>query len=234
MIRTIIIGTCISVQGLFERQAANGNIIVRVGSQTYEGRARQCLHLGEPCHGAGERDEGLEGGHGLFAAQGDAAETFDAVEEALDEVALLVERPVNGQAPGAGRILLDLCTSAEFLGDKVAQAIGIVTGIGDDVAHPFEPRQQGLGFGAVAPVPRRDREPHRQAEGIDRSVDLGGQPAAGAANRASLKPPLCEVASAWTFEIVASTSTYSKSGSSTKASKRPFQTPARDHRRKRV
>ena len=38
MIRTITIGTCISVQGLFERQAANGNIIVRVGAQTFEGK----------------------------------------------------------------------------------------------------------------------------------------------------------------------------------------------------
>ena len=38
MIRTITIGSCISVQGVFERQQANGNIIVRVGSQTYEGK----------------------------------------------------------------------------------------------------------------------------------------------------------------------------------------------------
>ena len=38
MIRTITIGTCISVQGLFERHASNGNIVVRVGSQTYEGK----------------------------------------------------------------------------------------------------------------------------------------------------------------------------------------------------
>lgn len=38
MIRTITIGTCISVQGLFERHTSNGNIVVRVGSQTYEGK----------------------------------------------------------------------------------------------------------------------------------------------------------------------------------------------------
>lgn len=38
MIRTIVIGTCVFVQGLFERQAANGNIVVRVGSKTFEGR----------------------------------------------------------------------------------------------------------------------------------------------------------------------------------------------------
>ena len=38
MIRTITIGSCISVQGVFERQQANGNIVVRVGTQTYEGK----------------------------------------------------------------------------------------------------------------------------------------------------------------------------------------------------
>lgn len=38
MIRTITIGSCISVQGVFERQVSNGNIVVRVGSQTYEGK----------------------------------------------------------------------------------------------------------------------------------------------------------------------------------------------------
>ncbi|WP_281352073.1 hypothetical protein [Paracoccus aestuariivivens] len=38
MIRTITIGSCISVQGVFERQVSNGNIIVRVGSKTFEGK----------------------------------------------------------------------------------------------------------------------------------------------------------------------------------------------------
>ena len=38
MIRTIVIGSCVFVQGLFERQMTNGNIVVRVGSRTFEGR----------------------------------------------------------------------------------------------------------------------------------------------------------------------------------------------------
>ena len=38
MIRTITIGSCISVQGIFERAAENGRIVVRVGSKTYEGK----------------------------------------------------------------------------------------------------------------------------------------------------------------------------------------------------
>lgn len=37
MIRTITIGR-ISVQGLFQGETANGNILVRVGNHTYEGK----------------------------------------------------------------------------------------------------------------------------------------------------------------------------------------------------
>ena len=39
MIRTITVGSCISVQGTFERDLGNGQIAVRVGSQTYVGKA---------------------------------------------------------------------------------------------------------------------------------------------------------------------------------------------------
>ena len=37
MLRTIILGTCVQVQGIFERQLDNGKILVRVGSLVYEG-----------------------------------------------------------------------------------------------------------------------------------------------------------------------------------------------------
>ncbi|MDO5630824.1 MAG: hypothetical protein Q4G22_03195 [Paracoccus sp. (in: a-proteobacteria)] len=38
MIRTIVIGSCVFVQGMYERQVSNGNIVVRVGARTFEGR----------------------------------------------------------------------------------------------------------------------------------------------------------------------------------------------------
>lgn len=38
MIRTITVGTHISVQGMFERDLGNGRIVVRVGEQTYAGK----------------------------------------------------------------------------------------------------------------------------------------------------------------------------------------------------
>lgn len=37
MLRTIQIGTCVSVQGLVVRQLDDGRVVVRVGQRTYEG-----------------------------------------------------------------------------------------------------------------------------------------------------------------------------------------------------
>jgi hypothetical protein len=38
MLRTITIGSCVSIQGTFERQLDGGNIIVRVGQNLFAGR----------------------------------------------------------------------------------------------------------------------------------------------------------------------------------------------------
>ncbi|MCX8509893.1 MAG: hypothetical protein ORN49_13625 [Rhodobacteraceae bacterium] len=37
MLRTITLGSCVQVQGTFERDSSNGKIIVRVGDQVFEG-----------------------------------------------------------------------------------------------------------------------------------------------------------------------------------------------------
>jgi hypothetical protein len=37
MIRTIVIGSCVSVQGLFVRALDNGRIVVSVGNTLFEG-----------------------------------------------------------------------------------------------------------------------------------------------------------------------------------------------------
>ncbi len=37
MLRTIVIGSCVSVQGTFVRKLSNGKIAVRVGEKVYEG-----------------------------------------------------------------------------------------------------------------------------------------------------------------------------------------------------
>lgn len=37
MMRTIVLGSCVSVQGLFVRELADGRIVVRVGERLYQG-----------------------------------------------------------------------------------------------------------------------------------------------------------------------------------------------------
>ncbi len=37
MLRTIVISSCVSVQGTFVRSLGNGRIVVRVGNKTYAG-----------------------------------------------------------------------------------------------------------------------------------------------------------------------------------------------------
>lgn len=38
VLTTIVLGTCVSVQGLFVKRLANGLVTVRVGQQLYTGR----------------------------------------------------------------------------------------------------------------------------------------------------------------------------------------------------
>jgi hypothetical protein len=38
MLRTIVVGSCVSVQGTFEAQLENGKIVVRVDDRLYAGR----------------------------------------------------------------------------------------------------------------------------------------------------------------------------------------------------
>lgn len=37
MLRTIILGSCVSVQGLLVKKLDNGKIVIRVGDRIYEG-----------------------------------------------------------------------------------------------------------------------------------------------------------------------------------------------------
>ncbi len=38
MLKTIILGSCVSVQGLLVKKLANGKVVVSVGTRLYEGR----------------------------------------------------------------------------------------------------------------------------------------------------------------------------------------------------
>ena len=99
-----------------------------------------------------------------------------------------------------------------------------------DALQPFG---QAARLRAVSPLAGRDRDADRQAKRVNCSVDLRCQAAFGATDRVSLSPPFAPLASAWALQMVASTRTYSKSGSLLNALKRLSQTPACVQRRNR-
>ena len=148
-------------------------------------------------------------------------------------MALLVEFFIHWKRARAGWVAGDDGHRAELLVDDNPDAIGVIGAVGDDVVGGVEALEQGLGEQAVMDLPGADLDAQRVAERIDAGVDLGRQAAFRAADAVSLSPPFAPAASAWTFEIVASIMTYSKSGSSAKALKRLSQTPDSVHRRKR-
>ena len=117
--------------------------------------SRACLHLTQPDHSAGKVHKAHEGWKCFLAAQGDAAEPLEFVEEALDMMTLPVQPPVDVRPHGAARIGFDLRGRAEFIGDEGAQRISIVGGIGDDMAHVRQSSQKISGLRRVAMLPRR-------------------------------------------------------------------------------
>lgn len=67
-----------------------------------------------------EMDEAHKGGDGLLAAEGDAAETLELVEEAFDLMAFLVETPVDRGLGGSAQIGLDVHGCTQIVGDESA------------------------------------------------------------------------------------------------------------------
>ena len=65
-------------------------------------------------------NEAHEGGDGFLAAQGDAPEAFEFVEEAFDLMAFFVEASIDGRFGGSARIGLDLRRGAKVVGDEGA------------------------------------------------------------------------------------------------------------------
>ena len=58
--------------------------------------ARWRLHLAQTDHGIREMKEAHEGGGGFLAAQGNAPEAFELIEEAVDLITSLVKSPFDG------------------------------------------------------------------------------------------------------------------------------------------
>ncbi len=147
------------------------------------------LHLVQPSHRASDGYEGLEG-RGCFPdAEHNSTEAFDLVEKTLDQVAFLVDRPVDGAASRAASVALDLRLGLHRIGDEVPQRFGVIAGIRHDMADALEPGDQPFGLRAAGPLPGGEVEAHRQTKRVDGGMDLRRQPTPGPTDRTSLKPP---------------------------------------------
>ncbi len=112
----------------------------------------------------------------LVVARGDAPEVFEFVEEALDEVALAVERRVDGALALAVTLGRDVRPGA-MRDEQFEDGAGVVAAIGDDIAgrsQPFDQRRHG---GLVGGLAGCEHEADWQAAAIDHGVDLGAQSA---------------------------------------------------------
>jgi hypothetical protein len=99
---------------------------------------------------------------------------LELAEEALDEVALAVERRGDGSlhlaVAGCGNVRL-----AAGLAHQVEDGLGVIAAIGDERLGGRQVGQQGWSEGLVGGLAGRDDETDGQALLVDDGVDLGRQ-----------------------------------------------------------
>ena len=116
---------------------------------------------------------------------------LDLQEEALDQIALAVEREVtldlgrccSGRDDGDGALF----------GNSIAQRFCIVSFIAQDM-FGGQVSDQRLSLSDVAGLAWCKDKPQRIAHRIDDSMDFGGQAAPRTADRASFRPPFLPAA----------------------------------------
>ncbi len=116
---------------------------------------------------------------------------LDFEEEALDEVALAVERIVAGYLRGCFSGRDD--RHGALACDRVAQMRGVVAFVAKDVLGR-EVGDQAFGLGDIAGLAGCQDEAQGIAQCIDDGMNLGGQSAARATDRASFRPPFLPAA----------------------------------------
>jgi len=117
----------------------------------------------------------------LVEAGGDGAVMLDLVEEALDEVAPLVEARAESGRIEAMVERSDVGGGA-LGGNHRAQRIAVVAAIGQQDAFARQCAKHVQGALAVVGLALGQLERDREAAGVDERVDLGRKPAAGAAH----------------------------------------------------
>lgn len=134
--------------------------------------SRLCLHSSQPYHCACEMNETHECGECFLAAQSDAPEPLEFVEEAFDLMTFFVEFPVDWWSARTAWVRLDLRGCLEIVGNENAERISVISGVGDDMADALQAGEEDFGLRAVSVVSRRWMDTDRQADGIDDSVQF--------------------------------------------------------------
>ncbi len=116
----------------------------------------------------------------LFEAGGDTAEMLDLVEEALDEIALLVE--CLGKAVlflAVGLVGYVRCCPLRL--DLLAQPVRVIGFVAEQDIAFAQAGQQGAGAQKIMSLAGGQDDFDRQAAGVGEGVDLGRQSSSGAA-----------------------------------------------------
>jgi len=122
------------------------------------------------------------------------AELLELVEEALDEVALTVDRLRPAILRLAVRTVGNV-GNGTVITNAGSHRIGVVALVGDDDRARLDPVEQSLGGGDVVIISRRDQETDRSPFRIDARVDFRREPAAASTDTTNstlfLTPEAC-------------------------------------------
>ncbi len=147
--------------------------------------------MSDPETKRGEGYGGEEVSGELVVARGDAAEVFEFIEEAFDEIAMAVERGID-RALGLAILLGRDMRARAVRSDERDDGFGVVAPVGDGISGRGQAGDERRHASLVGGLARGHQEADRQAPGIDDDVDLGAQSSTRTANgviRAPFFPP---------------------------------------------
>ncbi len=165
--------------GLFDYINNHSNLEYEELKRNFSEATRSPTHKPHPDSYGCELDEGEVVGVVLFIARGDGPEVFEFVEEALDEVAVSIEKGAERRHRLSVRHRLDVGPGTPCR-ERGAQRIAVIGRVGEQdlaVADIIEHVGRAL---AVMGLAFAELERDRQAVGVDQGMDLGRQPAARA------------------------------------------------------
>ena len=136
---------------------------------------RVCSQSSQPDEGTSQMDERQEGFGEFVVARGDTSELLDAAEETLDQIAALVDMPVERARVESIGTWRDDCLAA-LCGNCFDKGIRVVALVGHDEIGGLILNQCG-GLLDVGDLPGGENDPQRIPQGIHRDMQFGRQSA---------------------------------------------------------